>query len=157
MTRRHKPEKRVVLPDPKFANVELSKFINVIMESGKKAVAERIIYGALEFIEKKNPGKDPMEAFSVAINNVKPMVEVKSRRVGGANYQVPVEVRPVRRLALSMRWIKEAARKRGEKSMALRLANELLEATEGRGGAMKKRDEVHRMADANKAFSHFRF
>jgi ribosomal protein S7 len=106
---------------------------------------------------KKNPGKDPVEAFTMAINNVKPMVEVKSRRVGGANYQVPVEVRPVRRLALSMRWIKEAARKRGEKSMALRLANELMEATEGRGGAMKKRDEVHRMAEANKAFSHFRF
>jgi small subunit ribosomal protein S7 len=105
----------------------------------------------------KKTGKDPVELFSIAINNVKPMVEVKSRRVGGANYQVPVEVRPIRRLALSMRWIKEAARKRGEKSMALRLANELLEANEGRGGAMKKRDEVHRMAEANKAFSHFRF
>lgn len=119
-------------------------------------MAERIIYGALETIEQKT-GKDPVEVFSIAINNVKPMVEVKSRRVGGANYQVPVEVRPVRRLALSMRWIKEAARKRSEKSMALRLANELIEATEGRGGAMKKRDEVHRMAEANKAFSHFRF
>eukprot|EP01036_Dinobryon_divergens_P036846 gene36846-48053_t len=142
--------KREILPDPKFGNVELSKFMNVIMEGGKKAVAERIIYGALEQIEKKS-GKDPVEIFSVAINNVKPMVEVKSRRVGGANYQVPVEVRPVRRLALSMRWIKEAARKRSEKSMALRLANELIEATEGRGGAMKKRDEVHRMAEANKA------
>jgi small subunit ribosomal protein S7 len=130
--------------------------MNVIMEGGKKAVAERIIYGALEQIEKKT-GKDAVEVFSNAINNVKPMVEVKSRRVGGANYQVPVEVRPVRRLALSMRWIKEAARKRSEKSMALRLANELVEATEGRGGAMKKRDEVHRMAEANKAFSHFRF
>jgi small subunit ribosomal protein S7 len=130
--------------------------MNVIMESGKKAVAERIIYGALEAMEKKT-GKPPMEAFALAIDNVKPMVEVKSRRVGGANYQVPVEVRPVRRLALSMRWIKEAARKRSEKSMAQRLCNELLEATEGRGGAMKKRDEVHRMAEANKAFSHFRF
>ena len=157
MPRRREVPKREILPDPKFGNVELSKFMNVIMEGGKKAVAERIIYGALEQIEKKNPDKDPLEAFVVAINNVKPMVEVKSRRVGGANYQVPVEVRPVRRLALSMRWIKEAARKRGEKSMALRLANELLEATEGRGGAMKKRDEVHRMAEANKAFSHFRF
>ena len=157
MPRRREVPKREILPDPKFGNVELSKFMNVIMEGGKKAVAERIIYGALEQIEKKHPGKDPLEAFAVAINNVKPMVEVKSRRVGGANYQVPVEVRPVRRLALSMRWIKEAARKRGEKSMALRLANELLEATEGRGGAMKKRDEVHRMAEANKAFSHFRF
>jgi len=129
--------------------------MNVIMEGGKKAVAERIIYGALDLIEKKTPGKDPLEIFTTAINNVKPMVEVKSRRVGGANYQVPVEVRPVRRLALSMRWIKD--RTRGEKSMAQRLANELLEATEGRGGAMKKRDEVHRMAEANKAFSHFRF
>ena len=147
MPRRREVPKREILPDPKFGNVELSKFMNVIMEGGKKAVAERIIYGALELLE----------AFTTAINNVKPMVEVKSRRVGGANYQVPVEVRPVRRLALSMRWIKEAARKRGEKSMAQRLANELLEATEGRGGAMKKRDEVHRMAEANKAFSHFRF
>ena len=157
MPRRREVPKREILPDPKFGNVELSKFMNVIMEGGKKAVAERIMYGALELIETKNPDKDPLEAFVVAINNVKPMVEVKSRRVGGANYQVPVEVRPVRRLALSMRWIKEAARKRGEKSMAQRLANELLEATEGRGGAMKKRDEVHRMAEANKAFSHFRF
>lgn len=157
MPRRREVPKREILPDPKYGNVELSKFMNVIMEGGKKAVAERIIYGALELIEKKNPDKDPLEAFVVAINNVKPLVEVKSRRVGGANYQVPVEVRPVRRLALSMRWIKEAARKRGEKSMAQRLANELLEATEGRGGAMKKRDEVHRMAEANKAFSHFRF
>ena len=157
MPRRREVPKREILPDPKYGNIELSKFMNVIMEGGKKAVAERIIYGALELIEKKNPDKDPLEAFVVAINNVKPMVEVKSRRVGGANYQVPVEVRPVRRLALSMRWIKEAARKRGEKSMAQRLANELLEATEGRGGAMKKRDEVHRMAEANKAFSHFRF
>ena len=144
MPRRREVPKREILPDPKYGNVELSKFMNVIMEGGKKAVAERIIYGALEHMEKKS-GKDPLELFSTAINNVKPVVEVKSRRVGGANYQVPVEVRPVRRLALSMRWIKEAARKRGEKSMALRLANELLEANEGRGGAMKKRDEVHRM------------
>ena len=154
MPRRREVPKREILPDPKYGNVELSKFMNVIMEGGKKAVAERIIYGALETMEKKS-GKDPLELFTIAINNVKPMVEVKSRRVGGANYQVPVEVRPVRRLALSMRWIKEAARKRGEKS--LRLANELLEANEGRGGAMKRRDEVHRMAEANKAFSHFRF
>ena len=157
MPRRREVPKREILPDPKFGNVELSKFMNVIMEGGKKAVAERIIYGALELIAKKQPEKDALEVFTTAINNVKPMVEVKSRRVGGANYQVPVEVRPVRRLALSMRWIKEAARKRSEKSMAQRLANELLEATEGRGGAMKKRDEVHRMAEANKAFSHFRF
>ena len=157
MPRRREVPKREILPDPKFGNVALSKVMKVIMEGGQKAVAESIIYGALELIEKKPPDKDPLEAFTVAINNVKPMVEVKSRRVGGANYQVPVEVRPVRRLALSMRWIKEAARKRGEKSMSMRLANELLEATEGRGGAMKRRDEVHRMAEANKAFSHFRF
>ena len=156
MPRRREVPKREILPDPKFGSVELSKFMNVIMEGGKKAVAERIIYGALEQMEKKS-GKEALELFTTANNNVKPMVEVKSRRVGGANYQVPVEVRPVRRLALSMRWIKEAARKRSEKSMAQRLANEMLEAVEGRGGAMKKRDEVHRMAEANKAFSHFRF
>ena len=146
MPRRREVPKRDILPDPKFGSVDLSKFMNVIMESGKKAVAERIIYGALDQVEKKS-----------GLNNIKPMVEVKSRRVGGANYQVPVEVRPVRRVALAMRWLKESARKRGEKSMAQRLANELLEAVEGRGGAMKKRDEVHRMAEANKAFSHFRF
>ena len=156
MPRRREVPKREILPDPKFGNVDLSKFMNVVMESGKKAVAERIIYGALDQIEKK-ANKDPLEIFMVAINNVKPMVEVKSRRVGGANYQVPVEVRPVRRMALAMRWLKDSARKRGEKSMSARLANELLEASEGRGGAMKKRDEVHRMAEANKAFSHFRF
>jgi small subunit ribosomal protein S7 len=156
MPRRREVPKRDILPDPKFGSVDLSKFMNVIMESGKKAIAERIIYGALEQVEKKS-GKDPLEVFVVALNNIKPMVEVKSRRVGGANYQVPVEVRPVRRVALAMRWLKESARKRGEKSMAQRLANELLEAVEGRGGAMKKRDEVHRMAEANKAFSHFRF
>src|ERR671914_3096633 len=156
MPRRREVPKREILPDPKFANVELAKFVNVLMTRGKKAVAERIVYGALDTIKSKS-GKDPIEVFSQAVQNVKPVVEVKPRRVGGANYQVPVEVRPVRRLALSMRWLKEAARKRGEKSMALRLANELMEATEGRGGAMKKRDEVHRMAEANKAFSHFRF
>jgi small subunit ribosomal protein S7 len=156
MPRRREVPKREILPDPKFGNVELSKFMNVVMESGKKAVAERIIYGALDQVEKK-ANKDPLEVFLTALNNVKPMVEVKSRRVGGANYQVPVEVRPVRRVALAMRWLKESARKRSEKSMAQRLANELLEASEGRGGAMKKRDEVHRMAEANKAFSHFRF
>ena len=156
MPRRREVPKREILPDPKFGSVDLSKFMNVVMESGKKAVAERIIYGALDQVEKK-ANRDPLEVFLTALNNVKPMVEVKSRRVGGANYQVPVEVRPVRRVALAMRWLKESARKRGEKSMAQRLANELLEAVEGRGGAMKKRDEVHRMAEANKAFSHFRF
>jgi len=156
MPRRREVPKRDILPDPKFGNVEVSKFVNVIMASGKKSVAERIVYGAFSVISKKS-GKDPVEVFGLAINNVKPVVEVKSRRVGGANYQVPVEVRPSRRLALSMRWIREAARKRSEKSMDQRLATELIEASEGRGAAMKKREEVHRMAEANKAFSHFRF
>jgi len=156
MPRRREVPKREILPDPKFGSQDVSKFINVLMIGGKKAVAERIIYGALETISTKS-GKDPVEVFMAAISNVKPVVEVKSRRVGGANYQVPVEVRPSRRMALSMRWIREAARKRSEKSMAQRLAGELMEASEGRGSAMKKRDEVHRMADANKAFSHFRF
>ena len=156
MPRRREVPKRDILPDPKFGNVEVSKFVNVIMESGKKSVAERIVYGAFETVTKKS-GKDALDVFATALNNAKPLVEVKSRRVGGANYQVPVEVRPSRRMALAMRWIREAARKRGEKSMDLRLANELLEASENRGGAVKKRDEVHRMAEANKAFSHFRF
>ncbi len=156
MPRRREVPKREVLNDPKFGSQDVSKFINVIMTSGKKSVAERIVYGAFQHIQTKT-GKDPIEVFSSAVGNVKPVVEVKSRRVGGANYQVPVEVRPSRRMALSMRWIREAARKRSEKSMAQRLASELLEAAEGRGAAMKKREEVHRMAEANKAFSHFRF
>jgi len=141
MPRRREVPKRDILPDPKFGSVDLSKFVNVLMDSGKKSVAERIIYGAFAQIQTKS-GKDPLEVFSLAVNNVKPLVEVKSRRVGGANYQVPVEVRPSRRMALSM---------------GQRLAAELLEASEGRGAAMKKREEVHRMAEANKAFSHFRF
>jgi len=156
MPRRREVPKREILPDPKFGNVDVAKFVNVLMLSGKKSVAENIIYGAFTQIQNKT-GKDPLEVFAAAIGNCKPMVEVKSRRVGGANYQVPVEVRPIRRMALSMRWLREAANKRGEKSMSLRLAGELLDAAEGRGGAMKKRDEVHRMAEANKAFSHFRF
>ncbi|MEW5770685.1 MAG: 30S ribosomal protein S7 [Pseudomonadota bacterium] len=156
MPRRREVPKRIVLPDPKFGSTEVAKFMNVIMNSGKKAVAERIVYGAFEQINKKS-GKDPVEVFNQAMSNVRPIVEVKSRRVGGANYQVPVEVRPARRAALAMRWIKDAARKRGEKSMGQRLAGELLDAAEGRGSAMKKREEVHRMAEANKAFSHFRF
>jgi small subunit ribosomal protein S7 len=156
MPRRREVPKRNILPDPKFGNQDVAKFVNVIMHSGKKSVAESIVYGAFDQIGKKS-GKDPIEVFSSALANVKPIVEVKSRRVGGANYQVPVEVRPSRRMALAMRWLKDAARKRGEKSMGQRLAGELLDAAEGRGGAMKKRDEVHRMAEANKAFSHFRF
>lgn len=156
MPRRREVPKREILPDPKFGSVELAKFMNVVMLSGKKAVAERIIYGAFDQIKAKT-GKEPIEVFNTAINNIKPVVEVKSRRVGGANYQVPVEVRPVRRLALAMRWLREAAKKRGEKSMDLRLAGELLDAAEGRGGAMKKREDTHKMAEANKAFSHFRW
>ncbi|MDS1139670.1 30S ribosomal protein S7 [Pusillimonas sp. SM2304] len=156
MPRRREVPKREILPDPKFGSVELAKFMNVVMLSGKKAVAERIVYGAFDQIQAKT-GKEPIEVFNTAINNIKPLVEVKSRRVGGANYQVPVEVRPVRRLALAMRWLREAAKKRGEKSMDLRLAGELLDASEGRGGAMKKRDDTHKMAEANKAFSHFRW
>ena len=156
MPRRREIPKREILPDPKYASQDVSKFINVLMTGGKKSVAERIIYGALDTIKKKN-AKEPIEVFNQALSNVKPMVEVKSRRVGGANYQVPVEVRPVRRMALAMRWVRDAARGRGEKSMQARLAAELSEAAEGRGGAMKKREEVHRMAEANKAFSHYRF
>jgi small subunit ribosomal protein S7 len=157
MPRRREVPKREILPDPKFGSQDVTKFINVIMLDGKKAVAERIVYGALAQIEAKGGGKNALEVFSTALSNVKPMVEVKSRRVGGANYQVPVEVRPVRRMALAMRWLREAAKKRSEKSMPLRLAGELMEAAEGRGGAMKRREEVHRMAEANKAFAHFRF
>ena len=156
MSRRHAAPKRKILPDAKYGNEVVSKFINCLMKAGKKSVAERIIYGAFDQVQTKS-GKDPIEVFSLAIDNLRPVVEVKSRRVGGANYQVPVEVRPQRRSALAMRWLKEAAVKRGEKSMDLRLAAEILEASESKGSAMKKREEVHRMAEANKAFSHFRF
>ena len=156
MPRRREVPKREILPDPKFKSTEIAKFVNVLMKAGKKSVAEQIIYRALDQIQKKS-GKDAVEIFIAAINAVRPMVEVKSRRVGGANYQVPVEVRPVRRTALSMRWIREAARKRGEKSMGARLAGELMDAAEGRGSAIKKREEVHRMAEANKAFAQYRF
>jgi small subunit ribosomal protein S7 len=156
MPRRREIPKREILPDPKYKSVEVAKFMNVLMEAGKKSVAERIVYGAFEAINRRG-GKDPLEVFTQALQNSRPMVEVKSRRVGGANFQVPVEVRPVRRMALAMRWLREAARKRGEKSMGQRLAAELMDAAEGRGGAVKKREEVHRMAEANKAFSHFRF
>ena len=156
MPRRREVPKREILPDPKYASVDVAKFINVLMTRGKKSVAERIMYGALDQIQKRS-GKNPLEVFTQALQNVRPVVEVKSRRVGGANYQVPVEVRQVRRTALAMRWLREAARKRSEKSMGQRLAGELAEAAEGRGGAMKKREEVHKMAEANKAFSHYRF
>lgn len=156
MPRRRVVAKRQILADPKFSSQVISKFVNVMMTSGKKSVAERIIYGAFDQVKIKS-GKDPLEVFSLALDNIRPVVEVKSRRVGGANYQVPVEVRPSRRSALAMRWLRDAARKRGEKSMDLRLAAEILEASDNKGSAMKKREEVHRMAEANKAFSHFRF
>jgi small subunit ribosomal protein S7 len=156
MPRRREVPKREILPDPIYGSSDVTKFVNVLMLAGKKAVAERMLYGALSQIKTKS-GKDPLEVFGQALQNARPTVEVKSRRVGGANYQVPVEVRPIRRTALAMRWLREAAKKRGEKSMGLRLANELMEASENRGGAVKKRDEVHRMAEANRAFAHFRF
>ena len=156
MPRRREVPKREILPDPKFGNVDVAKFVNVLMLSGKKSVAENIIYGAFEHIQTKS-GKDPLEVFATAVGNCKPLVEVKSRRVGGATYQVPVEVRPSRRTALAMRWLVEYARNRGEKSMPQRLAGELIDAAASKGGAVKKREDVHRMAEANKAFSHFRF
>ena len=156
MPRRREVPKRDILADPKFGSVEVAKFMNVLMTEGKKSVAERIVYGAFDAISKKG-GKDPLEVFTQALQNAKPMVEVKSRRVGGANYQVPVEVRPSRKLALSMRWIIQSAQKRGEKTMKLKLAGELVDAAENRGGAMKKKEDTHRMAEANKAFAHYRW
>lgn len=148
--------KREIIPDPKFHDLVVSKFINALMKGGKKSVAEGILYGSLEIIQEKL-NDDPLKVFKKAIDNVKPHVEVKSRRVGGANYQVPVEVRPSRRQSLSSRWIIEFARKRTEKSMKERLAGEFMDAFQMRGGAIKRREDVHRMAEANKAFSHFRF
>jgi small subunit ribosomal protein S7 len=150
---------RTILPDPKFNNDMLAKFMNVIMKSGKKSAAERIIYGALDRIGEKTgkKGPDSIEVLSVALDNVKPVVEVKSRRVGGATYQVPVEVRSTRRQTLAMRWVIEAARDRSEKSMAFRLAHELMDAAENRGAAVRKREDTHRMAEANKAFAHYRW
>ena len=155
MARRRRPEKREILPDPKFGDVVLSKFMNSVMLDGKKSVAEGIVYGALAHLGEKNA--EPVQLVEKALGNIAPAVEVKSRRVGGATYQVPVEVRPGRRMALAMRWVIEAARKRGETSMPRKLAAELLEASENRGGAVKKREETHRMAEANKAFSHYRW
>ena len=156
MPRRRVAAKREILPDPKFGNITLAKFMNHVMVSGKKSVAERIVYGALDIVEERLK-KSPVEVFEEALDNVAPLVEVKSRRVGGATYQVPVEVRPSRRTALAMRWFVDYARSRGEKSMPQRLAGELIDAVQGKGGAVKKREDVHRMAEANKAFSHFRF
>ena len=156
MPRRRVVAKREVLPDPKFGSKILAKFMNHVMKDGKKSVAERIVYGALDVVSEKS-GNDPIEVFEKALEAIAPMVEVKSRRVGGATYQVPVEVRVERRTALAMRWLVEHSRSRGEKSMALRLAGEINDAAEGRGSAVKKREDVHRMAEANRAFSHYRF
>ncbi|HEY3645973.1 MAG TPA: 30S ribosomal protein S7 [Gammaproteobacteria bacterium] len=156
MSRRKSADRRTILPDPKFGSEKLAKFMNMVMERGKKSVAEGIVYEALDVISGKKGG-DAMETLDKALDNVRPMVEVKSRRVGGATYQVPVEVRPTRQQALAMRWLIEAARARTEKSMPQRLAAELMEASENRGSAVKKREEVHRMADANKAFAHYRW
>ncbi len=156
MSRRRVAAKRVILPDPKYGNETLAKFMNVLMQCGKKSVAEKVVYGALDQITQKGKG-DALELFNKALENIRPAVEVKSRRVGGATYQVPVEVRSGRRTALAMRWLVEAARSRGEKSMGQRLAGEILDASESKGGAVKKREETHRMAEANKAFSHYRW
>jgi small subunit ribosomal protein S7 len=156
MPRRRVVAKREILPDPKYGNQLLAKFINMVMESGKKSVAERILYGALDKVAERAEG-EPLEILEKAMENVRPTVEVKSRRVGGATYQVPIEVRPNRRNSLAMRWLIDAARKRSEKSMAFRLAGELMDAAASRGTAVKKREETHRMAEANKAFAHYRW
>ena len=156
MSRRRVATKRDVIPDPRFGSEMLSKFMNMIMVDGKKSVAEKIVYDALDVIEGKGH-EECLEVLSKALENVQPRVEVKSRRVGGATYQVPVEVRPSRRMALSMRWLIDAARKRNERTMAAKLAGELLDAFEGRGAAAKKREDTHKMAEANKAFSHYRW
>ncbi len=156
MSRRKKAIKREILPDPKYKNLELAKFMNMIMVDGKKSIAEKIVYGALDTVEGKGH-EDPVVALITALEKVQPAVEVKSRRVGGATYQVPVEVRPARRMGLSMRWLIDASRKRSERTMSARLAGEVLDALESRGSAFKKREDTHRMAEANKAFSHFRW
>ena len=157
MSRRRRAEKREVLPDPKFADLTVTKFMNYVMYEGKKAVAENIVYGAFDIIEAKKKDATPIETFHAALDNVAPSVEVRSRRVGGATYQVPVEVRPDRRKALAIRWLVGAARKRGENTMTEKLAGELLDASNNRGVAVKKREDTHKMADANRAFSHYRW
>ncbi len=156
MPRRRVVSKRPTLPDPKFGSQQVARFINMVMRSGKKSVAEKIVYGALDQVGKKT-NKDALEIFDRALGNVQPLVEVKSRRVGGATYQVPIEVRADRGSALAMRWLSDAARKRGEKSMGFRLAGEILDAAENKGAAVKKREDTHRMAEANKAFAHYRW
>ena len=155
MSRKGSPGTRSILPDPKHGSEVIARFINMVMKSGKKSIAEKIVYGAMDVIGEKN--NEPLALVEKALANVAPAVEVKSRRVGGATYQVPVEVRSSRRMALAMRWVIESARKRGENTMPRKLAAELMEASESRGGAVKKREETHRMAEANKAFSHYRW
>ena len=157
MSRRHRAEKREVLPDPKFGDLTLTKFMNYVMYEGKKAVAENIVYGAFDIIEAKRRDMDPIAVFHTALDNVAPALEVRSRRVGGATYQVPVEVRTERRQALAIRWLLTAARARNEKTMEERLSAELLDASNNRGNAVKKREDTHRMAEANRAFSHYRW
>ncbi|MDA0712875.1 MAG: 30S ribosomal protein S7 [bacterium] len=156
MPRRREVPKRIIHPDPKFGDRLVSKFVNVVMERGKKSTAESIIYGAFDLVEQKTQ-EDPIKVFKRALENVKPQVEVRSRRVGGANYQVPVEVRPERRVALAFRWLRDFARARGERTMRDSLAGEIIDAAQSRGGAVKKRDDTHRMAEANKAFAHYRW
>ena len=156
MSRRHRAERRETLPDPKFGNVKITRFMNSIMRQGKKSVAESIVYGALDKIESKIK-QNPLQAFEQALDNVSPSIEVRSRRVGGATYQVPVEVRPERRQTLAIRWIIEAARERNEKTMVDKLSSELLDASNNRGNAVKKREDTHRMAEANRAFVHYRW
>lgn len=156
MSRRHAAEKREILPDPKFGDLVVSKFMNALMYDGKKSVAESIIYGAFDRISEKTGG-DPLKVFHEAIDNIKPAVEVRSRRVGGATYQVPVEVRAERRQALAIRWLVENSRKRSENTMVERLSGEIMDASNNRGAAVKKREDTHRMAEANKAFSHYRW
>ena len=157
MSRRHRAEKREVLPDPKFGDVVVTKFMNGIMYEGKKVVAENILYGAMDILAAKRRDAEPLEVFHAALDNVAPSVEVRSRRVGGATYQVPVEVRPERRRALAIRWLVNAARNRGENTMTEKLAGELLDASNNRGTAVKKREDTHKMAEANRAFSHYRW
>ena len=156
MPRRREVPKRTILPDPKFGSETLAKFVNIVMRSGKKSIAEKIVYGALDKVAERSSG-DALDTFEKALENISPMVEVKSRRVGGATYQVPIEVRSERRMALAMRWLADAARNRGEKSMGLRLAGEIVDAAESRGNAVKKREDTHKMAEANKAFAHYRW
>lgn len=157
MPRRRVVAKREVLPDPKYHDRLVSRFVNSLMLDGKKSTAEGILYGAFDIVEDRSKGEDPVEIFKAAVDNVRPAVEVKSRRVGGSTYQVPVEIRPERRTALAIRWLIASSRRRGEKTMRERLANELLDAANNRGAAVKKKDETHRMAEANKAFAHYRW